>query len=717
MRLNKCHIKSFGRLKDQSFVFTDGLNRFIGENGSGKTTLSVFIKVMLYGMSDTKRTALSENDRKHYLPWDGGTASGSLEFSVGQRSYRVERSFGTKAGEDSFALYDLTTGRPSSDYGESLGKEILGIDADGFERTVFLSERGLGEAGKNQTVSAKLSGLVGCDGDIEGFDDAIKLLEEERKRYSKRGGTGEISELKHDIGVAEERLSELDAIEARLSGEKERLEENGKSILRAEEEIKRLERMKETLIERRAEGASRERIASLTALISQKEYELSQYSEMFRHGVPSFEQVSENSYKYSEARRVLAQENTDPEHERLKRKFENVTENDIERISAVIKEERASEKSGKQTVGRILISIFACLLILVGFVLKSSSNVYFYLLSAAGMLILGCSLLSGFVRKKRKSKREAELHSFVSVLPYRVCDGVLEEAELAVKEFSQYSSLSVFLRYKDSEEERKRERAVSQLAEAEKFLAKFGLYGDGAFDKLKTALGEYNRISSERQSAVSELKIFEAYTPHRDGISSEIGESELEAERSRLGEALRELRRETASSERTIQSLSASLEEREELISQREELMHRLAESEEKYRIIQLTKDLLGEARDLMSSKYLGRTKEGFSKYTRLINEQDRGIYEMNTDFSVARLEGGRARSAEGYSKGTRDLYNIAARLALVDSLYSQEAPPIILDDPFISLDDKKAKAAIRLLERLAENRQIIYFTCSESRG
>ena len=35
------------------------------------------------------------------------------------------------------------------------------IDADGFERTVFLSERNLSVKNENKTVSAKLSNLVG----------------------------------------------------------------------------------------------------------------------------------------------------------------------------------------------------------------------------------------------------------------------------------------------------------------------------------------------------------------------------------------------------------------------------------------------------------------------------------------------------------------------------------------------------------------------------
>ena len=116
MKLIECYIENFGKISKQKFSFTDGLNCITADNGSGKTTLAAFIKVMLYGMSDTKKASLEENDRKHYLPWGGGVCGGSLTFSAGGKTYRVERQFGTKSSDDSYALYDTATGRISNDF-------------------------------------------------------------------------------------------------------------------------------------------------------------------------------------------------------------------------------------------------------------------------------------------------------------------------------------------------------------------------------------------------------------------------------------------------------------------------------------------------------------------------------------------------------------------------------------------------------------------------
>ena len=71
MKIIECYIENFGKISDKRFEFKDGFNTILAENGYGKTTLSVFIKCMLYGMNDTRKVSLDENERKRYLPWSG----------------------------------------------------------------------------------------------------------------------------------------------------------------------------------------------------------------------------------------------------------------------------------------------------------------------------------------------------------------------------------------------------------------------------------------------------------------------------------------------------------------------------------------------------------------------------------------------------------------------------------------------------------------------
>ena len=49
--------------------------------------------------------------------------------------------------------------------------------------------------------------------------------------------------------------------------------------------------------------------------------------------------------------------------------------------------------------------------------------------------------------------------------------------------------------------------------------------------------------------------------------------------------------------------------------------------------------------------------------------------------------------------------------------MYEGQKPPIILDDPFTNFDEDKIDMALGLIEELSKEKQILYFTCHESRS
>lgn len=140
MRLIRCNIMNFGTLCDFHYDFSEGINRIVRGNGFGKSTLAAFIRIMLYGFEgEGKRDSLSR-ERKFYEPWQGGNYGGDIEFSVGEKCYRVTRTFGKKADSDTFELRDMRTNLVVGDYSERLGIELFDMDSDTFRRTV-LSDR------------------------------------------------------------------------------------------------------------------------------------------------------------------------------------------------------------------------------------------------------------------------------------------------------------------------------------------------------------------------------------------------------------------------------------------------------------------------------------------------------------------------------------------------------------------------------------------------
>jgi uncharacterized protein YhaN len=65
-------------------------------------------------------------------------------------------------------------------------------------------------------------------------------------------------------------------------------------------------------------------------------------------------------------------------------------------------------------------------------------------------------------------------------------------------------------------------------------------------------------------------------------------------------------------------------------------------------------------------------------------------------------------------SQGTLDLVYLVARIGLVRLVTGDKRPPLILDDPFVTLDDARASRALELLRDVASDFQVIYLTTSD---
>ena len=64
-------------------------------------------------------------------------------------------------------------------------------------------------------------------------------------------------------------------------------------------------------------------------------------------------------------------------------------------------------------------------------------------------------------------------------------------------------------------------------------------------------------------------------------------------------------------------------------------------------------------------------------------------------------------------SQGTLDIVYLAARLGLVRLVTGDRRPPLVLDDPFVTLDDPRAVRALELLRSIAADLQVIVLTTS----
>ena len=789
MRLLECYIEGFGRLTKKKYDFSSGFNCINEENGSGKTTLATFIKVMLYGMSDTKKSSLDENDRKHYMPWSGGACGGALTFEVGKKIYRVERAFAPKAADDTFTLYDLTLGKISEDYSERLGEEIFGIDADGFERTVFLSERALSPSSDNKSISAKLSDLVGCDGDICDMDDALKALENARKFYQKKGGSGDLSDTKGKIGEITRRLEELEEIERSLGEADKRLISARSRGDEIRKETRALEKDREAATLRVAQSGYEKLHKDMTASLEESLKRHGELMEFFGGNPPSFDDIDDAYQKTVSAKSLLdsVAGEKNAEYEELCEFFRTPTSDEkIESARGALRAIEA-EKNIKETPERIraaflfqkrtptreeidklisarqkksnapiILSILGATLAALACVLSAVVHAATLLLIIPAAVMIAVGVAIGARNSAGMKKREAEFFSSLSERPIPDGDSVLtalyemkrlleaidtsvgdelEDSHRVIREleekfqngngaaeiiakYDRYKSLLVAEQYISKNRAERLEQAERLDAEAKAFVSRFNTKTSDPFTELRAALTEYNMIGSKILSKRGEIEHLASLHSLGEGTERRAEKSleEIDARRRTLEEEAAAISREIALTEKTCRGYESELETRDELIMKRAELEERLARNEENYNVILLTKKYLQAARENMTVRYLGKTKAGFEKYAEAISGVCGEEFIMDTDFAVSKTDGGKAHPKEAYSRGTRDLYDLAARLALVDSLYEGEKPFIILDDPFCSFDDQKTKEALKLLKSFANERQIIYFTCSASR-
>ena len=89
-------------------------------------------------------------------------------------------------------------------------------------------------------------------------------------------------------------------------------------------------------------------------------------------------------------------------------------------------------------------------------------------------------------------------------------------------------------------------------------------------------------------------------------------------------------------------------------------------------------------------------------------------VDDKTLDLEVHAPELGDWVPVHSLSQGTLDLVYLAARLGLVRLVTGDRRPPLVLDDPFVTLDDTRAHRALELLKQVGADFQIIYLTTSD---
>ncbi len=211
MKLIRMHVDDFGCLHNYDYNFEDGLNVVLHDNGWGKTTIAAFLKAMFYGFGTKRSKDITENERRRYIPWQGGKYGGSLDFKAGGVTYRIFRTFGETPKFDKTKILNLDTKTTAKIDPDRIGETLFKLDASAFQRSVFINQNGLGIEGASSSIHTRLNVLVSQANDVAAYDDAIAKLTAQIKVYEKIGNRGQLADITRQISVLERQRDQLES--------------------------------------------------------------------------------------------------------------------------------------------------------------------------------------------------------------------------------------------------------------------------------------------------------------------------------------------------------------------------------------------------------------------------------------------------------------------------------------------------------------------------
>lgn len=779
MRLLSLHIDAFGKLSDFKLDFDAGLTEIMQENGYGKSTVAAFIKAMLYGLPDNRKRGIA-NERKFYAPWSGGDFGGTLDIETEKGKFRIARRF-SPSGKDSFELLSLETGLPADDYSESTGFDIFGLDAESYEKSTYLPQRKVETEMTDTIGARLAGLLEQSDDMLNFDTAVENIMKRRKEYKPLKGRGGLLDGARDELALCETKIAscegflreaeELRARAAELEAQAQSEQNVADSLYekqKEENELKLAVKDYENYTELLREAESTE-----------KEY--LQAQAFFSKGVPSKEETEQaqrlvSSIEYSREKLCSVDDKNDERFEALKKRFGekaptaydiNIAavkadklkdkKEELQRKKAALlqkPEAQMREKAKRANIGvgiGIALAALGCIALVLGIVsafpgADAAAYAVGAVLPALGAGVIVLSVLGSQKSKKVAEKADAEYRSALSEwerMAQEISD--LEdsasalEGELALL-FAEYGMTPNGLNYESAirelatlsdeyrklselsgahvrEKENLEKEIRSREAELAEFYKKYDLPESVSPQSIQLKSESLTRLKSELELRTKKAADFKA----QKGIDGEpkapeFDPSVLEEAAKRAQSEARRLSEERARLAERAQKLEKDAEALPELKDRKEELRARIEEYSSRVEIYDKTVEYLQKAKENLSSRYIVDMKNSFERRFAELTDNSAEI-GIDANLSVKlRAEGG-ARKSESFSAGWQTAISLCLRLSLIDALYEGERPFIVLDDPFVNLDDTKLARALEMLRRLATDTQIIYLTCHTSRS
>lgn len=749
MIIEKIHINSFGTLRSFDADFSDGLNIIEGVNESGKTAIAMFIKFIFYGLSGrSSDTALSE--KKRFVNWDTGEASGSLVLRCPRGHFRIERALylttraedpGKETSREALRIVDAETNMPVLK-GESPADVFLGVSEDVFLNTVFVRQLASAKVDGSDVQTAVENMLYSADENVN-TDKAIDKLDKARKALlHKNENGGEIYELKRErialtaaLADAQSRGSETLETEAALTDAKIKL-------AKLEDELSSLENLSRAY----AVVSGKNKLDAMHAA----EIKLDDLKK----------QVDEHATSPASAEFYSDIVSTANE---LKETKERITEleNEAETCSARLGEydnitvDEEESDDGESTFSRYAYSlsskkkhgiVLAVILLLFASIFSASCLLFPMLKPYSLYVIPGAAVLAvlGIVFIIRAAVAGSKLKAIIADWD---TDGT-GDIEDAIAEYDRMV-----------EEKRELTNETNDIAESltdarsavrilltrlKTMCSSLGVpEADDTDSMVEAALTVCESITKERDDARREHdtvtgrlailteqlascdpeKLTEEYeqviaTPEgRQALAlSPSAAADIDRARAFKNGAARSQTEKTHELETKLSALRASSPDPAIISAKLDVTAEKLAKLEKQHAAYVLAINSLTEATENLRSGILPKITHRACGIMALLSEGKYKTVGVGSDFGMSFSAYGMTREIDYLSAGTCDIAYISLRIALVETLFEKEMIPSIFDESFARIDESRLAALLGMLNTRS-GMQSFVFTCRSLEG
>ena len=698
MRITSLALTDLRRYHDREFELSPGLNIVRGPNEAGKSTIQRAIELAL-----TRKVTSSAGDLDGLVPWGGqedARTTIALTFTYEDeegepREGKLAKSFrGTKGTVRLELGGDAITDPARAD--EELAA-ISGVPTEGFYRSTA-SVRHHELAGLQRDESALRDRLqTSISGADRGMSRARRKLERAIHDLQTRGikNPGRLRVAEEAVTVAASSLQAGEDALGRLERDRDALAVSREH--RAEAETALAERRSMLEKARQAERLTAERDAA------QEKFE------RYRTAVGLSDEIAELERTHpSPTPLPVLRASVD----RLR-----TVDSKIATLTAMLEGEvRVSYDAPPETRWRLL-SRWAIVLVLVGVLIAAIG----FLVGFADIVAIGIApvLVGGLVAVVGLvlavvgwwlRRGEPEVESLRDVEVDRRLRGRSEiEQELRETQAEHDDVLQRLGLAEFSEAEERLGLEEAHVAEIDQRRARLsGLIGDEKVDVLPARRDNAALEIEQKTAALEALGPIAKEPRARERLEVEVGDAERQLERSRDDEANARARVE----QNPVDAEEvAALAER---LAMGREALVALRRRERIYERTLAEFNTAEQATMELATRYLERRM--VPDIERITGGRYRRVRvdDSNLAMEVYAPERGDWVPVSDLSQGTVDVIYLAARIGLVRLVTGDRRPPIVLDDPFVTLDDGRAARALELLRDLAADFQVIYLTTSD---